>query len=566
MINFSVWFLTGLTVVTSATPAAPGEGREARATAAVKALPPANAVVRDAQALADTIDQHLAAAWEAAKVKPAPVASDAEFLRRIYVDLAGRIPSVAEARRFLDDPRPDKRSKLIDQLLAGPRYPVHFTRVWRSVWLPEANTRFELTFFQIGFEGWLKTHLAKNTPYNQMAHELLTMPLAGETLQRLFSGDLGTNSPLAYYFAKESKPDELAAGASRLFLGVNLQCAQCHHHPFASWKKEQFWGIAAFFAGIEKTETEGIAIPNGEVFDRREIKIPNTEKIIPASFLDGTKPRFKENTSPRITLADWITSDTNPYFARAAVNRLWAYFFGTGLAEPVDDMISDESKVSHPALLDELARQFIAHRYDLKYLIRAITSTRAYQLTSADKDPTLADAKLFARMPLRGMSPEQLYDSVAQATGYQEPGNNNPYIAFDGGNRSRRAEFLTRFASLSERPTETQTSILHALALMNGKLIADATSVERSETLAAIIDAPFLDTAGRIQTLYLATLARLPRPEELERFTRYVDGGGSGGSNLVLRTLGMADRNNYNRALTDVFWVLLNSGEFILNH
>jgi hypothetical protein len=237
------------------------------------------------------------------------------------------------------------------------------------------------------------------------------------------------------------------------------------------------------------------------------------------------------------------------------------------LVEPIDDMVGGEAKASHPELLDELARQFIAQRYDLKYLARAIVQSRAYQLTSTSQDPTHNDLKLFARMPLRGMSPEQLYDSVAQATGYNEKTNENPYAAFNfNGMRSLRAEFLTRFANLSEKSTEFQTSILHALALMNGKLISDATSLDRSETLSAIIDAPFMDTPGRIKTLYLATLARMPRSDELGRLTTYVDNGGTGGSSAVLTALGMTNTQSYNRALTDVFWVLLNSGEFLLNH
>jgi hypothetical protein len=212
-------------------------------------------------------------------------------------------------------------------------------------------------------------------------------------------------------------------------------------------------------------------------------------------------------------------------------------------------------------LLDLLATEFVAHKFDLKYLIRAITATRAYQLSSAATDKSQDDPTMFARMPLRAMKPEQLFDSLAMATGYRDSGGGDDLISgLLGGNRSARSEFLTRFAS-SEKAIEAQTSILQALSLMNGKVVAAATTLEKSETLAAVADAPFLTTAERIESLYIATLARKPATKELDRAVRFVQDAVK-----ASKPKENGEREAYSNALADVFWALLNSPEFVLNH
>ena len=202
---------------------------------------------------------------------------------------------------------------------------------------------------------------------------------------------------------------------------------------------------------------------------------------------------------------------------------MWAYFFGTGLVDPVDEMAGGDRHPSHPELLDVLAREFAAHHFDLKFLIRAITASRAYQLTSAATHKSQDDRTLFARMPLRGLTAEQLFDSLAMATGYRDSGGGDDLLSnIFGGQRSARSEFLTRFANQPERATEAQTSILQALSLMNGKVVAAATSLEISETLAAVADAPFVTPEERIETLYLATLSRKPETKEVRRTVQFV--------------------------------------------
>lgn len=509
----------------------------------------------DALALAAQIDRHIAQHWSDAAIQPAPLAGDAEFLRRVYLDLGGRIPSVAEAREFLRDSRPDKRVRLVDQLLIGSRYVAHFTNVWRMLLLPEAGNNFQVRLQQPSFEVWLKQMVARNAGYDEIARELLTVPLSKGSEVELFVGN-GAGTPLAFYSAKEFKPENLAASTARVFLGINVECAQCHNHPFAEWKKEQFWGFAAFFAGVKSRRTMDFLISEKESQDKRELLIPGTERVAQARFLDGGEPVWKGKSTSRGVLAEWMTGPNNPYFARAAVNRVWANFFGTGLVDPVDEMAGSERVPSHPELLDLLAREFAAHRFDLKFLIRALTASRAYQLTSAATQQSASQAReLFARMPLRGLTAEQIFDSMAMATGYRDSGGDDNYLKnILGGPRSARAEFLTRFANQPERATEAQTSILQALSLMNGKMVAAATSLEHSETLAAIAESPFVTQEQQIETLYLAALARKPESREIDRAVRF------------LRDADKRGKNTSAEPLADLFWALLNSPEFIVNH
>jgi hypothetical protein len=524
------------------------------ATATAKAPDPTKPL-NDVEKLAAAIDRHIAQRWVETRTEPAPVADDAEYLRRVYLDLAGRIPSVEEARSFLADRRTDKRARLVEQLLGSSRYVAHFTTVWRMLLLPEAGNNFQVRLQQPSFEAWLKHMIVRNAAYDEMARELVTMPLNKGTEIDIFLG-AGSPTPMAFYAAKEFKPENLAASTARVFLGINVECAQCHNHPFAEWKREQFWGYAAFFAGIKSRRTQDLLLPDKEVQDKRELVIPGTERVAQARFLDGAEPIWKSKSSNRVTLAEWMTAPNNPYFARAAVNRVWAYFFGTGVIDPVDEMVGGDRHPSHPVLLDLLAHEFAAHRFDLKFLIRAITASRAYQLTSAATHPNEAPAReLFARMPLRGMTAEQIFDSVAAATGYRDSGGGDDLLSnIFGGQRSARSEFLTRFANQPERTTEAQTSILQSLSLMNGKVVAAATSLEKSETLTAIVEAPFVAPEDRIETLYLATLSRKPNAKELSRAVQFI------------REAGKRGKGSDKEALADVFWALLNSPEFIVNH
>lgn len=515
------------------------------------AAPPAAADGENDEALqlADRIDQLVALRWQAEGVVVAPPADDAAFIRRASLDIAGKIPSVAELHEFLDDSSPYKRQKLIERLLDSPAYIRHFSNVWRSVMLPEAESNPEVRFLVPGFEAWLRKALAANTGFDVLVREILTVPVDPRLAGNPFQPQTEV-TPVGFYQAKQLKPENLAAGTARMFLGVRIECAQCHDHPFDNWKREQFWGYAAFFAGVERDQNgeKGALDAIREMFGGRELAIPGTDRKVVPTYLDGEKPQLKFRDSARSVLADWMISDRNSYFARTAVNRLWGQFFGVGIVNPVDDFTADNPP-SHPDLLDELARQFAAHKYDFKFLIRAITASRTYQLSSRQTDKSQENPRLFARMALKGLSPEQLFDSIAQATGYHEPyGNRNQFGMM---NNTPREDFLQMFDNSRDSVIEQQTTILQALAMMNGQFVSDATGIEKSATLAAVAEFPLMTTGERIEALYLAAFSRKPRPEELARLEKYVGSGGAA--------------KDPKKALSDVFWVLLNSSEFLFN-
>jgi hypothetical protein len=489
----------------------------------------------DARAVAKRIDAMLAEKWASAHLVPVAVADDAEFLRRVSLDLIGTIPTAAEASDFLDDPAQDKRAALIERLLDGPSYTARAAEIWRQVLLPEAETEDRARAVSGDLEAWLRRKVAEEAGYDRIVREVLTAKLPERDAMAMARAR-GEPSPAAYYLAREAKPENFAAGASRVFLGVRLECAQCHNHPFARWKREQFWGFAAFFAGLNEPAPEEMIRPaKGRAAPPRELTIPGTSQVVPAAHLDGKAPDWRPRVDSREVLADWITAPDNPYFARAVVNRVWSRFFGVGLIEPVDDL-GVEDDPAFADLLDYLAGEFRSHGYDLKFLIRVITATKAYQLTSAVDPPESTPPPLFASMPVRGLESRQLFDSLARATGA-------------AGAQSARSRFLELFATRDERPTEAQASILQALAMMNGPLVAGATRPEAGDVLGAVAEAPFLDTAGRIEALFLSALTRRPSPEELALLVPYVEG-----------------RDDRAVALADVFWALLNGPEFRFNH
>lgn len=494
---------------------------------------------RNPKELAAQIDRRLENHWKVEKIQPAPRADDAEFLRRIYLDITGRIPRPADVHGFLRDNSSDKRRQRIDQLLESPRFAIHFANIWRAELLPEIATNREASAFQRGFESWLRERFRAGVGYDQLVRELLTVPIAaeGQDAEPVLR-DPERPNPLAFFAVKAARPENLAAAVTRSMLGIRLECAQCHNHPFAKWKREQFWSQAAFFAGVRK-QGNGLFAPLIESADRHEISVSGSGKLLQAAFLDNSTPNWQQGRGPRAILADWITSRDNPYFARAAVNRMWGYFFGTGLVDPVDDF-RDDNPPSDGELLDDLARSFFESGFDLSFLIRGICLSRTYQRTSARTDPSQDAARLPARMAVKSMTAEQFFDSLALATGYRE----------DQDKGAARRQFLTRFALVGSS-SEPETSVQQALTLLNGRFISWATDPEKCPTLIAAIQTPGMSLTQRIETLYLATLSRKPSAEELDHLERYVRRAKSSRE---------ADR------LADIFWTVLNSAEFHMNH
>lgn len=496
--------------------------------------------------LSRIIDHHIAARWEAEDIVPAPQATDAEFLRRVYLDVTGKIPHAAHVREFLQDNSPDKRARLVDDLLRSPSYIIHYTNLWRSAMVPEAANDQQIRFALPGFESWLRSRIAENRNFAEIVEEMLTLPVDQESVIGFTQPEQPT--PAAFYRAKQAQPESLAAATARLFLGVRIDCAQCHDHPFDEWKQEEFWQYAAFF-----TDIPPVPIPGQEMIERRTvpgtIRIPELDRVVEAAYLGSDETLSDAAGRDRATLAKWIVSPENPFFAKAAVNRIWSYHFGIGLVEPMDDF-SVHNPPSHPELLDELAAAFIASDYNFKYMIRAMTGSQTYQLSSQQTHPSQSRQSLFARMPVRGMTAEQIFDSLAVATGYRQPFDPEQPLNFN--NDQARQEFITMFGNITESAPDRASTVLQALTMMNGDFVGDATDLADSRTLAAIVDAPFLDRSQKLDALYLTTLNRFPTEQEQERMLGYLE-----------THRGSAEQP---AALSDIFWVLLNSSEFLLNH
>lgn len=499
--------------------------------------------------LSSQIDVLIQSAKKREGVVSAPRSTDAEFMRRVSLDLTGKIPPVAELRLFLADPDPLKREKLIDRLLATPGFVVHFTNTWRDILLPEAVTDLQARGQIPEFDAWLRSQLLENVHYDELVRRIINAPLAANRRSES-SGDSQTLTPRAYYITKQLKPENLAAGTSRAFLGVRIECAQCHDHPFDNWKQHQFWQYAAFFSNIDQTQQNPQDVR--EVIGKPQIKIPDTNRLVDAIFLDGVQPEWNnQQTSPRLRLSEWVTSSQNPYFAKAAVNRIWSLFFGRGIIDPVDDF-SSANRASHPKLLVRLATRFQEQHYDLKYLIREITNSQTYQLSSRQTDLSQSRAEWYGKMPTRGLTAEQIFANLVQATGFfRQTTESNPLL-IGGGANTPQAEFYDLFKSDSDNQLEPKASILQALALMNGTFITNATSLEESDVFTAIVHFPDLSVEKKIEAFYLSTLSRFPTPTESDRLTAYVSAGKSD--------------EDKTQAYSDLFWALLNSSEFLLNH
>lgn len=502
------------------------------------------------------IDRHLAEDWAARKITPASPADDAEYIRRVYLDLVGHTPRVSEVRMFLADTAPDKRAQLVERLLTTPAHAIHFAAQARNEWVPNSLADFQKQFQGNQFEEWLRTQYTTNTPADEMVKRVLTATVnVGQrgriAFDRNNAADRDSFTVGNFYQANDVKPENLGAAASRLFLGIKLECAQCHDHPFAPYTRDQFWEFSAFFGEFTPLSpvSPSFVGPMPAQFENNRLTIPNTTKTVTAKFFDGETPKWSAR-NPREELAVWLTDAKNPFFAKNLANRTWAHFFGLGIVDPVDEP-GDNNPPSHPELLDELGAAFAGAGFDNRVLIQAITATKAYNLSSKQSDSSQADLRRFARMGVRGLTANQIYDSFLAATGHRDPSPRNERF-FDPRDSAGRNAFRNLFMVAASKPTEAQTSILQALLMMNGKPIADQTSVANSEILAAVIDAPFLDTDKRIEAVFLAALTRKPTPAEREKYASYVDRGGPTGDKQ--------------KALADVFWVLLNSTEFLFNH
>ncbi len=503
---------------------------------------------RNPAAVAAAIDRALEQRLTTAGVPPSPVADDATFLRRVTLDLTGRIPTRKRAAAFLDSTDPEKRRKLVDDLLADREYGRHFATVWRNLIVRPDPVKTKSPRDQ--FTPWLAEQFNDNRGWQQIVSELLTA-----------EGDIARNPATTFIVANSEnfQPDagRLAGTAARLFLGVQLRCAECHDHPFAPWTQADFWGTAAFFSRLHNTSRKGppfimteAAEPGHDPGATAAITIPGTAgkaagRSVAARFLRGKTPALGEGPL-RPTFAAWVTAPDNPFFAPAFVNRLWAQLFGRGFVNPMDDF-RDDNPPSHPILLARLADEFRNSGYDVKHLLRCITLSRAYQRGSQPLPANEKDRELFSHMAVKVLSPEAFFDSLTvvmaiDKSAKQPPGKVKSSLPLTP---EYRQQFIRFFRAQGESADETAFShgIPQFLKRLNGEPFNGG---------APLIGQLMVAGAGPeqvIEALYLATLSRRPKSEELRLMSEY-----------------LSRRADREQGYAGVLWILLNSGEFILNH
>ncbi|REJ95554.1 MAG: DUF1553 domain-containing protein [Planctomycetota bacterium] len=513
------------------------------------------------------IDEQIAASWEEAGIQPSETADDAEWIRRIYLDLAGHIPPPETVVAFLDDDEADKRQRLIDDLLSHADTSRHFATVWTNLLI---GRRTSAEIDREGLHRFLERQFRVNDPWNETVAELVAAEGS--------STENGAANFLLAHMNNQAVP--ATAVTARCFLGMQVQCTQCHKHPFyQEWGQEQFWEFNSFFQQtqvvrhtVEDPETGAQQFSHLELVSQDvggptwyETRAGEMKVAYPR--FNGVDVDFEPETNRRRELAKLLASGDNPQLARAFVNRMWAHFFGYGFTNPVDDM-GPHNEPSHPELLERLSDEFVKSGYDVKQLCRVICSSRPYQLSSriaeenSVDNPSLGDPPYFSRMYVKPLTAEQVFDSLLVAT---QADRAERY--FTGEADERRQAWLAQFftAEQTEENCESSTfdgAVPQALTLMNGELVQQAVSGAPGTRLGEVLARP-IDETEKIRALSLAALSRYPTAGEMqairELLRRIV-------RSQTLAGNGVDSRTAVNDALRDVFWAYLNSSEFVVNH
>ena len=500
------------------------------------------------------IDQQIRQAWQDNGVEPSRVADDEEWLRRVYLDLLGHIPPWKDVEKFHKDKNPAKRAALIDRLLDDPEYVRNWTTIWTNLTIGRKTLR---RVNRSAMQAFFRESFAQNRPWNEIVFDLVSA-----------EGRSTENGAVNYLLAQMTTNDEAVqatAKTTRLFMGIQVQCTQCHNHPFNDWKQDQFWRINSFLRQTRAIEHRKFDAATGRrVTDYTELADGNFSGPVYFEKRNGqmqvaypiffeTKVEPGSGVNRRKELARLMTTGDKPLIATAMVNRTWAHLFGYGFTRPVDDL-GPHKPPSHPELLDRLSQEFATSHYDVRRLIRWICNSEAYQLTSragkknASDDPALGNTPLFSRLYPKALEAEQLYDSLLIATEADRSGKASWADA-----QKQRDEWLAQFiiafgTDENDEATTFNGTIPQALLMMNGPLIEKAISAGEGSFLHAVLSSESSDTRN-IQRLYLATLSRHPHSREQAVAENLIESG--------------ADKLS---GYQDLFWALLNSNEFIINH
>lgn len=472
------------------------------------------------------------------RMNPSPVCSDEEFVRRVYIDMIGLVPTVEEFQEFVSSQDPEKRAKLIEDLMERKE----FTELWVSKWAEWLMMRSQQN--QVSYKAimlyynWLAENIASNVPLDQMVRELLTSN--GGTFAQ----------PSTNYYQVERDTLKVAENVAQTFMGMQIQCAQCHNHPFDRWTQNDYYNFAAFFSQIGRKEAED---PREMIIFNRgggEVKHPVTNQNAVPVFLGGGKPEIK-GTDRRVVMANWLASPENPFFAENFANRIWQHYFGIGIIDPVDD-IRVSNPASNPELLKELARRFTESGYDYRQLIREICNSNTYQRSTQRNETNETDEKNFAHQTTRRIKAESALDIISQVTETKDkfPGLPLGSRAVHISDGATSNYFLTTFGRATRETVcscevKMDPSLSQALHLLNGDTVNE--KIKAGGVIKRFVENK---TAPEdvVKELYVRCLSRLPHQAELDN----------------LKTL-FADEAKYQEACEDVFWALLNSREFLFN-
>lgn len=565
----------------------------------------------------ESIDERIRAEWKKEGIEPGPPVDDARFLRRAYLDIAGVIPPPEKVTAFLADRAPtrEKRAKVVGELLADARYATHFTNLWDRILMGKAVPGRYVD--RAAFRGWLRGQFEKNVPYNELVRGLVTAAGQNTAGSAAPAGGVGmampemqagagagandndnaeakdgakeaasVNGAVNWFLKYRQAPADLSGAVSRVFLGVQIQCAQCHDHKTEKWTQGDFESFTACFARTRLTPVDPEQDKKDkkavERFTLRDVEQANAASPKPKKAAKGAKPAaldgtdFSESPNRRQALAAWITSPENPWFAKAIVNRMWAHFMGRGFVDPVDDLRPGNPGVM-PDLLDRIAEDFEAGGYDLKRLLRLLTAIEVYHRAAAP--PGAGPAKRWSRFRIEPMGTDELLDSIIAATKL-EPVLDRVAGTGRDAIKLKLEQQVTFLFDVDEEggDDDFHGTIPQALFLLNGLLVGGGTSTIPGAALSEILAMKGGDEE-KIRALYLRTLAREPAADELARWAAFVreeppkaDGPkkkpqpkvGNDPLRKLANKMAVAD-DARGQAYEDLFWALLNSSEFVFN-
>ena len=474
------------------------------------------------------------------RLPPSGMCDDSTFLRRATVDIAGRVPTLDEAKSFLADADPAKRDRLIDRLLDSPDYADSFANKWSAILRNKRTNDALHRHGSYAFHEWIRASLADNVPYSRFVSDILTA-----------TGEVGEN-PAVIWYRQVADANQQVEDASQLFLGLRLQCARCHHHPFEKWGTDDYFQLAAFFSRVGRKK--GLQPGEDRIYHLRgEPQAAGPKGVHKPVVLGGQSGPIPSDVDPRGRLADWMTSPDNPYFARSLVNRYWKHFLGRGLVEPEDDMRLTNPP-TNPALLDALAKHFVDHGYDLKDLIRTICRSSTYQLTAEPNESNADDRQSYSRFYPRRLTAEVSLDAIDQLT--EKP---TQFAGVLPGTRAVQLpdpNFNNYFLTVFGRPSGdtscecergTEANLAQMLHLINSPDILGKLGSSRAARLAADTGRT---TAAKLDEIYMVAFARPPSASEVADVESYL----------------ASHEANLPAAWEDVIWSILNTKEFLFTH